>query len=533
MKNKQLLIIILSVFGIVALVSGITYSYLTFRKEQTDGENIISTVKCLTIKLTNEQNDIKLDKAFPISDEDGKELEPYTFTVKNECSDNLKISISLEDITELAYPKVSIDKIKVYLEGDNGSLNTLSSFKESNHYLAETEEISHILAEKVIFANGSTNYSLRLWIDETATDEQMNRQYKGKIVVTAAPFKTNISEFAYTGSYQEFVAPETTDYQIELWGAQGGTSILGSAWAPGSGAYTRGTIKLTAGDKLYIYVGEQGKSGTKGTNSPITYGQGGAATFNGGGAGGKGGGNTSNSAQQPSNYAGGASGGGATDIRLVSGDWNNAESLSSRIMVAGGGGGGSLVTSSSQLKPTTYYGNGGGLIGENGRTMTGGEGGLVKLAGAGATQITGYQFGIGGTGDKYGGVSACSGHSGGGGGYYGGGGATNSGASCYIIGGGGGSSFISGHTGCVAITSSSDTTPKTDCSTGTLNNSCSIHYSGKYFIDTLMIDGADYTWTNAKASTVGTNLMPNPTNKGETYTSGQGNIGNGYARITY
>ena len=55
MKNKQLLIIILSVFGIVALVSGITYSYLTFRKEQTDGENIISTVKCLTIKLTNEQ----------------------------------------------------------------------------------------------------------------------------------------------------------------------------------------------------------------------------------------------------------------------------------------------------------------------------------------------------------------------------------------------------------------------------------------------------------------------------------------------
>lgn len=30
-------------------------------------------------------------------------------------------------------------------------------------------------------------------------------------------------------------------------------------------------------------------------------------------------------------------GGGATDIRLVSGEWNDFESLKSRIMVAGGG----------------------------------------------------------------------------------------------------------------------------------------------------------------------------------------------------
>ena len=49
-------------------------------------------------------------------------------------------------------------------------------------------------------------------------------------------------------------------------------------------------------------------------------------SFNGGGYGGYG---------SPYGY----SGGGASDIRLIDGDWDNLESLKSRVMVAGGGGG--------------------------------------------------------------------------------------------------------------------------------------------------------------------------------------------------
>ena len=55
------------------------------------------------------------------------------------------------------------------------------------------------------------------------------------------------------------------------------------------------------------------------------------------------------------------SGGGSSDIRLVSGDWNDFESLKSRIMVAGAGGGASYYQSNNH-----NYGSGGaggGLIG--------------------------------------------------------------------------------------------------------------------------------------------------------------------------
>ena len=94
--------------------------------------------------------------------------------------------------------------------------------------------------------------------------------------------------------------------------------------------------------------------------------------------------------------------------------------------------------------------------------------------------------------------------------------------------GGGGSSYISGHTGCVAITSNTNTTPKSGCKTGTTNNNCSIHYSGKIFNDTVMIDGSGYSWTNVKST-----KKPMPKPNGKTYELGQGNPNNGIAKIYF
>ena len=156
------------------------------------------------------------------------------------------------------------------------------------------------------------------------------------------------------------------------------------------------------------------------------------------------------------NY-GGYSGGGATDIRLVGGTWTDATSINSRIMVAGGGGAGGYGKG----------GAGGGLFGNNASGTKGGT-----QTSSGASQTTNYpdsSFGIANGG--------CTG----GNGYYPGGGAT-----C-ADGAGGGSSFISGYAGVNAITSASDRTPT--------NNT--LHYSGKYFIDSNMEE--DINEGNGKA----------------------------------
>src|SRR5690606_21349938 len=87
-------------------------------------------------------------------------------------------------------------------------------------------------------------------------------------------------------------------------------------------------------------------------------------------------------------------GGGATDIRLVSGAWNNTASLRSRIMVAAGGSGSSWSSRSA----------GGALTSS------------AVCSNVGATQTSGNAFGIGGTGVNFSIIPS----SGGGGGYYGG-----------------------------------------------------------------------------------------------------------------
>lgn len=301
--------------------------------------------------------------------------------------------------------------------------------------------------------------------------------------------------FSYTGKEQTFIVEYTGNYQIELWGAQGGGSYqnfdpnysetgdyhgVGNFVEGGKGSYTSGTIRLTKGERLYVYVGGKGMNGQPKTNATGGY--------NGGGIGGFG-------------YQGGAAGGGATDIRLTSGSWDDFDGLKSRIMVAAGGSG------TSNYNGAVAGGVGGTLNGFSGNLntnsvthplATGGTQTSGGIAG-GKAKGTDGAFGIGGNAQLEHG-------SGGGSGYYGGGGAGFIGAG--VSTGAGGSSFISGHSGCNAISSAST-------STNIVHTGSPNHYSGKTFTNTKMVAG------NSSMPTydgIGTMI---------------GNNGHGYAKITY
>ena len=213
--------------------------------------------------------------------------------------------------------------------------------------------------------------------------------------------------YNYTGDYQTFIAPSAALYTLEVWGAQGGGNHQNSELGyGGAGGYAKGTVYLNAGEKLYIYVGQEGTyCGGKICTT--------RASFNGGGTGYK----NINTSNDPA-----ASGGGATDIRFIPGPWNNQESLLSRIIVAGGGGGGGMDGERG--------GDGGGLSGYS----------YSSSYGAPGTQTSGWAFGSGFNANlsnlKY--ISAKYGGPGAGGGWYGG---FNSKVSGWH-GAGGGSGFV-------------------------------------------------------------------------------------------
>ena len=269
-------------------------------------------------------------------------------------------------------------------------------------------------------------------------------------------------------SYYTFQSPVVGTYQIELWGAQGGSS------QGGKGAYTSGTVELNTTDPIYIYLGGQGGTSTSGRSS---------GGYNGGGQG------YSVSSSYP-----GTGGGGATDVRLINGSWNNSASLASRIMVASGGGGMSNSNSGSPGGTLTgLYTSGGSTAGTQ---ISGGK--------AAALGKNGTNGGFG-----YGGNSGAEAVGGGGSGYYGGAGASQ--ANQNNKGAPSGSSFISGHVGCIAINSEEDITPKVTTYTKVED---SYHYSNYIFYDTIMKAGNE--------------TMPTP----DLTSTMTGNSGNGYATIT-
>jgi hypothetical protein len=203
---------------------------------------------------------------------------------------------------------------------------------------------------------------------------------------------------SYTGDVQKWVVPSgITAGRFTVTGAAGGGAT------GGFGGIVTGTLALTAGQTLYMYVGQAGS-----TPSLTT-------TFNGGGSG--------------SSYA--ASGGGATDIRTDL-------TLANRLVVAGGGGGASNTAPGADAGFTSGANAVSGYSGS-----TGGSGGTQSAGGTGGTGAVGCgpqngsngALGIGGNG-----ATASSGGAGGGGGYYGGGGG---GSGCNSNPGGGGSGYVS------------------------------------------------------------------------------------------
>ena len=193
--------------------------------------------------------------------------------------------------------------------------------------------------------------------------------------------------FDYTGAEQQFeVPPFVTSVSIKAFGAAGWSG----ARSGGLGGEAEGTLAVTPGEILHLFVGGQGIAAN---GDHVVEGGG----FNGGGDGQNNG--------NPNSVGGG---GGASDVRQGGSD------LEDRVLVAGGGGG--STDNDDGVGGVAFGGDGGGLVGADGGSCYPSSGGI---AGTGGTQVAGGVPGgaLGQGGNADGTMTPWNG----GGGYYGGG----------------------------------------------------------------------------------------------------------------
>lgn len=277
----------------------------------------------------------------------------------------------------------TIDWIGTEDDGSNRITSENNYHAHTDSCLTEGSEGYGIAYEKGVA--GDTTYlekmaGAQLW-SQIVKDFELNKDAEGNYTLSGG--KTNSEgsnnieagktfDYAYTGSVQEITLPAGT-YQLETWGAQGGSNTTYNNMIGKSGGYVKGTLTLDETTTLYIVVGGKGgdrSSGIDGYNSLNNNGG-----YNGGGSG-------SGSA--------GPGGGGATHIAtsstVLSSNGGTTSSISGLIMIAGGGGAGSSVDGTygnysymnGQNAYTGYsgsypYDNGGGGAGYKGGATVSGD----------------------------------------------------------------------------------------------------------------------------------------------------------------
>ena len=228
---------IVGIILVICVFIGISYALwiLSFNQEDT---NMLAS-DCFQLTFTEDTDAISLDKAYPITDEEGKTLTPYTFTITNQCSSYASYQVNLEVLDSSTLSRY--EAIKVELNEDTPVLlssnevvqttldNAVTSFKLKTGYLDHNESVS---------------YDLRLWMDENITMadvDVMNTSLASKITVTA--------------SYIDHM-PTGYEQCVEKYGADSiQCSILADADTEGCPTVNDdGTVQVTSGESANGYL---------------------------------------------------------------------------------------------------------------------------------------------------------------------------------------------------------------------------------------------------------------------------------------
>lgn len=158
---------------------GISYAAWRLTLSQTTA-NTLNT-SCFDITF-EEENAILLQNTFPMHDEDGKKLIPYSFTIKSNCESYATYQVQLEIINTST---LRDEYLKIMINDKNpGILNTLQLGEKT---LNEADR-AYIIDNNALDVNEEKTYTLRVWLDENVTTETEGVQgssWSAKITINA------------------------------------------------------------------------------------------------------------------------------------------------------------------------------------------------------------------------------------------------------------------------------------------------------------------------------------------------------------
>ncbi len=219
-KSKKIKVLIISILCILAITIGLSYGYYLLNKIQEN--NNIAGSKCFNLEFTNEKNAISLDNMYPISDEEGRKLTPYSFTITNTCDMLAGYTVNMEMLEGTTLNSKYLASLV-----NNGDIKLLSSYDTAKTTISGSVE-SRTLDTNILTPGASKEYSISLWMDKSVTlaDDAQNKILSAKVVIDAS---------MYTGIVDKIVA------QLDMTGKCPTVNEDGSITAP-TGETTNGYL---------------------------------------------------------------------------------------------------------------------------------------------------------------------------------------------------------------------------------------------------------------------------------------------------
>ncbi len=174
-NKKEMVMSIVALLFIVMVVIGITYAAFTYTGLGTKSNKV--TTSTITMNYNEATNGITLSDAFPISDNDGKQLtgegNTFGFTVTVTTGNNTAVGYEISAVKDTT-STLSNNDVRIYLEkSTTGAEGTYSSVLEPTGFnpINATTEIGTPTGEMILHSDSTTTtrtdyYILRMWVAE-------------------------------------------------------------------------------------------------------------------------------------------------------------------------------------------------------------------------------------------------------------------------------------------------------------------------------------------------------------------------------
>lgn len=268
-KTQLVVLSVLAVLIVICLSLGVTRAFL-LNAEVGETDTDVSFGLCARVALSDTDTSININNAYPMTRTRALTTTPYTFTVKNTCTDAYQIDLYLGNLNTntltadkihyiITYANTKVVVIEGMLSEVSDQIDSLTEQEKNDYNVGVGGAINHAykINDLVLDASSEMSYDLYLYVDESVIDSMDKTFVAGLGAKAIAPttYKLDNNEnmilesleknFEYSEDIQEYEILQEGNYLIEAWGPS-------SADESALGNYAVGNIHLNSGDKLFI-----------------------------------------------------------------------------------------------------------------------------------------------------------------------------------------------------------------------------------------------------------------------------------------